>query len=426
MNGKSYLVSFLAVLALLLSAGGATAQDSVLAPQNVSALAVLGTGFTYQGQLKQGGSAVNATCDFQFSLHDDASAGAQVGSTHTLGGVDVVNGLFTVTLNSGGEFGGSAFDGDARWLQVAVRCPAGSGSYTTLSPRQALTPAPYTLYADNANNANNANLLDGQDSTAFAAASHTHPGSEYENVVIVAQSGGDFTSIQSALNSITDNSAANPYLVWVAPGTYTETVTMKQYVDIEGAGELLTKITFTGSAATNTGTVVGASNAELRFLSVENTGGAAYATAIYNTTASPRITDVTVSASGGTIANTGVRNDLASQPTLTNVTVSLSGGNQNHGVTSVDSIPTLINVDVSVDGGLILNRAISNDGLSVVTIRNSVIHASGILANAIFNNTPATFTRVAASMVDGASSGGITTCAGVYDASFTFFASACP
>ncbi len=423
MNGKSYLVSFLAVLALLLSVGGATAQDGVLAAQNVSAQAALGTGFTYQGQLKQGGGAVNGTCDFQFSLYDDASAGAQLGSTHTIGGVDVANGLFTVTLNSGGEFGGSAFDGDARWLQVAVRCPAGSGSYSTLSPRQALTPAPYALYTVYAGNAD---LLDGQDSTAFAAASHTHPGSEYENVVIVAQSGGDFTSIQSALNSITDNSATNSYLVWVAPGTYTETVTMKQYVDIEGAGELLTKITFTGSAATNTGTVTGVNNAELRFLSVANTGGAANATAIYNTAASPRITDVTVSASGGTAANTGVRNEANSQPTLTNVTVSLSGGSQNHGVTSIDSLPTLINVSVSVGGGIVLNRAISNDGISIVTIRNSVIRASGVLADAIFNNQVFTITRVATSMVDGASTGGITTCAGVYDAAFTFFASTCP
>jgi hypothetical protein len=31
-----------------------------------------------------------------------------------------------------------------------VRCPTGSGSYTTLSPRQALTPVPYALYATGA------------------------------------------------------------------------------------------------------------------------------------------------------------------------------------------------------------------------------------------------------------------------------------
>ncbi|MGB9873233.1 MAG: hypothetical protein ACPLYD_16450, partial [Anaerolineae bacterium] len=35
--------------------------------------------------------------------------------------------------------------GDARWLAIAVRCPAGSGSYQPLTPRQALTAAPYAL-----------------------------------------------------------------------------------------------------------------------------------------------------------------------------------------------------------------------------------------------------------------------------------------
>ncbi len=36
------------------------------------------------------------------------------------------------------------------------------------------------------------------------------------NVVTVAKSGAAFTSIQTALNSITDNSATNRYLVRVA------------------------------------------------------------------------------------------------------------------------------------------------------------------------------------------------------------------
>ena len=107
-------------------------------------------------------------------------------------------------------------------------------------------------------------------------------GSTYHNVVIVAKGGGDFTSIQSALNSITDAGDANRYLIYVAPGVYSERVTMKPYVDIEGAGELNTRITFTGSTQNDTGTLVGANNAEVRFLTVENTGGNSHAIAIYN------------------------------------------------------------------------------------------------------------------------------------------------
>src|SRR5205823_7889565 len=63
-----------------------------------------------------------------------------------------------------------------------------------------------------------------------ALALHESPASQYRNVVVVARSGGDYISVQKALNSITDNSPTNRYLVWVAPGTYTETVTMKPYV----------------------------------------------------------------------------------------------------------------------------------------------------------------------------------------------------
>jgi hypothetical protein len=53
------------------------------------------------------------------------------------------NVVFTTTLNSGGEFGASAIDGDARYLGIAVACP--SGSYTALTTRQALTPASWAL-----------------------------------------------------------------------------------------------------------------------------------------------------------------------------------------------------------------------------------------------------------------------------------------
>ncbi len=113
-----------------------TSLDDVMIPQSLT-----GSAFTYQGRLTSGGAPVNGQCDFQFSLFDAASAGTQIGSTQTAGDISVMNGLFTVAIN----FGGGAFNGAARWLEIGVRCPAGSGSYTTLSPRQTLTAAPYAL-----------------------------------------------------------------------------------------------------------------------------------------------------------------------------------------------------------------------------------------------------------------------------------------
>ncbi len=109
----------------------------------------LGTAFTYQGQLEQSGLPTNGTCDLQFSLFDALSSGNQVGTTQTVTPVNVTDGLFSVQL----DFGGSAFDGNDRWLQIAVRCPVDGGSYTTLTPRQPLTAAPYALYAPSAGSA---------------------------------------------------------------------------------------------------------------------------------------------------------------------------------------------------------------------------------------------------------------------------------
>ncbi len=105
----------------------------------------VGTGFTYQGRLQQSGAPVNGTCDLQFRLYDAESNGLQVGATQTETGVQVSNGVFTVTLNDGGQFGADALTGEARWLAIGVRCPAGSGGYTALSPRQPLTGAPFAL-----------------------------------------------------------------------------------------------------------------------------------------------------------------------------------------------------------------------------------------------------------------------------------------
>ena len=114
--------------------------------------APLGTAFTYQGQLHTSGAPANATCDFQFALYDAAAGGAQLGSTTTLPAIAVTDGLFTVQLNETGQFGPGVFAGEQRWLQISVRCPAGSGGYTALNPRQPLTATPYASYAPAAGN----------------------------------------------------------------------------------------------------------------------------------------------------------------------------------------------------------------------------------------------------------------------------------
>jgi hypothetical protein len=103
--------------------------------------APLGTTFTYQGRLNDGTNPANGTYNFQFALYDSLSAGTQIGPTLT-NAVTVTEGTFSARL----DFGVGVFDGNARWLQIAVRTN-GSGIFTPLDPRQPLSPSPYALYA---------------------------------------------------------------------------------------------------------------------------------------------------------------------------------------------------------------------------------------------------------------------------------------
>jgi trimeric autotransporter adhesin len=151
---KHYPISIvIVVMALLAIAGGrAWGQDGepaereraseLLEVEPLALESLLGTAFTYQGHLRQSGTAVSGACDFQFGLYGAVSGGAQIGTTQTKSSVAVSGGLFTVASL---DFGPGAFNGQARWLAIGVRCPAGAGSYTNLTPRQALTPAPYAL-----------------------------------------------------------------------------------------------------------------------------------------------------------------------------------------------------------------------------------------------------------------------------------------
>lgn len=97
---------------------------------------------TYQGELKTAGLPASGTADLRFTLFDAAIAGAQVGPMIERLNLPLVQGRFTEVL----DFGAAAFGPQARWLEIAVRSPSGSGNYVTLSPRQAITGAPYALH----------------------------------------------------------------------------------------------------------------------------------------------------------------------------------------------------------------------------------------------------------------------------------------
>ncbi len=302
----------------------------------------------------------------------------------------------------------------------------------------------------------------------------------YSNVIIVAPSGGDFTSPRDAVNAITDATSTNPYLVKIMPGIYdigTSALVMKEYVDIEGSGEAVTRIQGSVDAPSeDTGVIEGASNAELRFLTVESTNAGTTAIAMYiedastvlnnvtavvnagtnlfgiyayGTSTAPFIRSSTVTVSGGVDA-TGIHIKSGSA-TIENVSVTVSGGTDDrYGVYLDDATGVMNTISINVTGGA-SPRGIEFD-FSDVTLMNVDVSSSGGSNNSlgIYNNFGGSTLQIHHSSISGATNSVFTasgttsignthlagafytdisataTCAGVYDAAFTFYASTCP
>ena len=117
----------------------------------VGAVSAQTSEFSYQGSLKDGPNLANGNYDFEFALFD--GGGSQLGAALTRNGVVVANGIFSVSLDFGNQFPGAG-----RLLEIRIRL-SGGGGFTTLTPRQPVNSAPYSvksLNADNATNATNA------------------------------------------------------------------------------------------------------------------------------------------------------------------------------------------------------------------------------------------------------------------------------
>jgi hypothetical protein len=136
------ILGFLLALGVGLTQAQGPEPPGEVQPQGEAGVqAALGTAFTYQGRLTDGGSPAKGEYDFRFTLYDAATGGTQVGSVVGEENFVVTDGLFTVEL----DFGEGSFTGEARYLEIGVR-PGDSGAvYTTLSPRQELTAVPYAL-----------------------------------------------------------------------------------------------------------------------------------------------------------------------------------------------------------------------------------------------------------------------------------------
>ena len=100
----------------------------------------MGTTITYQGQLRDGGLPASGLYNIMFRVFDSPTSPTTIGGL-SVGSLPVVNGLFSVDLDFG-----SLFTGTARWIEIRVQ-PLGAAEWTILSPRQMLNPVPYAVCA---------------------------------------------------------------------------------------------------------------------------------------------------------------------------------------------------------------------------------------------------------------------------------------
>lgn len=337
------IIVVLALLALSSAAGGAPAAGVEGPPTLVS----------YQGHVMFDGNPFSGKGYFKFAIVDASDVIHWANDDTLIGGepekcvpLEVTNGLFNVLLGDITLSGMSealtaeAFKEEERYLRVWFSTDSASG-FTQLKEDRRIAATPYALVAQEAVHALDADMLQGSDAGDFQQ--------HYAHVIVVAKSGGDYTTITAALSNIA-GTAGSRYLVWVAPGVYEEQVWMEPYVDIAGAGQLVTRITGAGSGTLNSGTLLGANDAELRDLTVENTGDADFAVAIFNGADSPRLTRVTAIASGGG-RSYGVRNTSYSSPVMTDVTATASGKSGAIGVANVTSCaPVMTRVTAEANG----------------------------------------------------------------------------
>jgi hypothetical protein len=130
---------------------------------NIAGQAPQTTEFTYQGSLKDTSIAANGNYEFQFKLYDALTAGNQLGSAIT-STIPVADGVFAAKLDFG-----NVFPGADRYLEIGVRT-VGAPAYTTLTPRQRVNSAPYSIKSiasETAATATNATQLGGVAANQF-------------------------------------------------------------------------------------------------------------------------------------------------------------------------------------------------------------------------------------------------------------------
>ncbi|MBF0452601.1 MAG: hypothetical protein HQK75_18005 [Candidatus Magnetomorum sp.] len=227
-----------------------------------------------------------------------------------------------------------------------------------------------------------------------------------DNVYVVG-AGSAFQRIGDALSVVKTNN--QPVLIKVGPGVFNEQVITRSNMCIEGSGQNITTIRFTGGNQGNatSATVVGYTNVELRDLTIISDASQAKhqnAIGLFNPS-SVTIRHVTIKAYGGTAYNYGIYNDRSipvilrttvsvrstvteeswnygiynefSDAHIENVDIQAWGGDRTFGIANKSSFPVIFHTRVTSSAGVMKNRGIWNESSSP-RISHSEVIVSGV------------------------------------------------
>jgi len=242
---------------------------------------------------------------------------------------------------------------------------------------------------------------------------------------IIVNSGGsptaNGTALLAALSGITTNSSSNPWLLKLEPGTHdigSSTVTMKDYVDVEGSGRDATLITsaqpMNGSSALGAVTVPSGVHCELRGLTVKNTFSTDQAIGVSISSSGFSLNQVNVVLPAGVSNSFGIYIAYVA-PTLTQIGIQMSSsGGTSQGVYSAFASPVIKDLTVTIQdtsgvsfsaGFDLVGGNATLDGITATVSGAAANYGMYIYANASPLVTRSRFTVTAANNINSGAEG---------------------
>ena len=181
-----------------------------------------------------------------------------------------------------------------------------------------------------------------------------------KNLISVAKQNGDFNNPIAAVNSITNASVSNPYLVVIAPGIYdlgNATLTLKPYISIQGSGVDITTIRSAGTTAEHATVKVVAHSSISDSTILNNSTGSVHTIGVIAGGEDARLSSCKIIASNPSFQTTGFAMDAGNNQSiaLERIEINVPSGN-NFGVSSLatsfvqDSSLRINNSEIVVEG----------------------------------------------------------------------------